>query len=100
MDSDVRSYLHSIAGNFKIKDIRTWIANEKALKAIKRYPLPETKKAFMSQQKAIATEVADKLGNTPAVSIRSYISPVIWSQWRGHLMQKGIELKKAYHDQP
>jgi DNA topoisomerase IB len=31
--------------------------------------------------KAVAVAVAQKLGNTPAVALKSYINPTVFSKW-------------------
>ena len=77
----VRDYLHSIDGNFKVKDFRTYMGTTTALKYISMLPKPtndkELKKAILEVCKAVAA----KLGNTPAVAKSAYIAPECWQQW-------------------
>lgn len=83
-DADkVRTYLKSISGgkDFKVKDFRTYVATEEALKHVKGMPAPDTdakrKKAVME----VARKVAAKLGNTPQMARDSYIDPTVFKQW-------------------
>ncbi len=78
---EVRSFMRKISRKFVIKDFRTYLGTKTALDMIRTMPLPTTKTAFKKSRKAVATVVAAELGNTPAVSLGSYIAPEVFSQW-------------------
>ena len=75
---DVNAYLHEIAGeHFTAKDFRTWAGTVAASLALQEF------EAFTDQNMAAQNVVeavkvvAEKLGNTPAVSRKSYIHPAV-----------------------
>ncbi len=82
-DSKVRDYLHANDGQFKPKDMRTVVAAETALKAIEKVKAPKNAKEEKKAKLAVAKVVAEKLGNTPSVALKSYIPPEIFSIWGG-----------------
>ena len=81
-DADVRDYLHSRDGDFKVKDFRTWNGTNKALETIAKMPVPKTDTAFKKAQREVAKKVAKHLGNTPAIALKSYIDPAVFSAWK------------------
>lgn len=75
------SYSGSLdGGKFTPKDFRTHLGTKLAQQQVTGEP-PKTKKEYVKRVKAIAKTVAAKLGNTPAVALSSYISPVVFSGW-------------------
>jgi DNA topoisomerase-1 len=84
-DGQVRDYLHSRDGAFKLKDFRTHNGTAKALDAMKRMPKPKSLTAFKKAQRMVAKVVSEHLGNTPAVALKSYIDPGVWSPWKTRL---------------
>ncbi|MEK6820751.1 MAG: hypothetical protein AABX71_03505, partial [Nanoarchaeota archaeon] len=85
-DGRARSYLKSLPGGkpFLVKDFRTYIGTEVALKEINRVPkskVPSNGTQLKKRLREIAEKVAKVLGNTPAVALRSYIAPEIFSFW-------------------
>jgi len=68
-------------GGFKTKDHRTALGTETAIEAIKKLPPPRTQKEYDAHSKVVAISVAETLGNTPAVALKSYIDPVVFSVW-------------------
>ena len=94
----VNEYLRDAMGSsgegFTAKDFRTWGGTLRAIGFLscqaKKDPLSE--RAFNQCIAATARNVADALGNTPAVCRKSYINPVVFSAWRtgalGELMPK------------
>lgn len=67
---DVNAYLKEASGvKMTAKDFRTWHATKLAAQLVKERQ-PETQK----EVKAIVAEVAEKLGNTPTICRKSYIS--------------------------
>ena len=64
------------AGDFTAKDFRTWQATVSAAMGLARaYDRAATKRARQQAVAATVREVAERLGNTPAVARKSYIDP-------------------------
>jgi DNA topoisomerase IB len=88
-DKSLSDYSHSMdGGGFKSKDFRTLLGTRTAMQAmqdgaVKKAPtnLKEYKKAC----KSIATIVAERLGNTAAVALASYINPAVFAEWRSNI---------------
>jgi len=77
----LRRYVKKIAGDFKVKDFRTWNGTARALEEVAARPIPTTAAEFATVQKEVVESVASHLGNTPAVAKGSYIDPAVWSRW-------------------
>jgi DNA topoisomerase-1 len=75
---DVNEYLKAISGEeFTAKDFRTWAGTILAARFFRELGVtPETKGAKKELVTAIA-QVADELGNTPAVCRKCYIHPAV-----------------------
>jgi DNA topoisomerase IB len=43
---------------------------------------PETKKMYKKMMKEVAETVAKQLNNTPGMCLKSYINPIVFSDWR------------------
>jgi len=92
----VNDYLREIAGDaFTAKDFRTWGGTLAAFQRFARTPLPvradgtpagET--AHAAVQNAVVKEVAQALGNTPAVCRKAYIDPLVFAGWRDGRVQR------------
>jgi DNA topoisomerase-1 len=83
-DDSLRDYTHTLdGGKFKPKDFRTLLANKLAVGAMSSVAEPTNLKEYKQAVKTVATAVSQKLGNTPAVSLASYINPVLFAPWRG-----------------
>lgn len=89
--ADVNDWLaQAMGGDFTAKDFRTWGATLLAFRILAKTPLPEptqgrdapSERALAQVEKAVVTEVAAALGNTPAVCRKSYIDPSVFSAWR------------------
>ena len=75
---DVNDYLHEIAGdNFTAKDFRTWAGTVAASLALQEFEEFSDKGAAAHNVTEAVKVVAEKLGNTPAVSRKSYIHPAV-----------------------
>ena len=86
--SDVNDYLREVAGDdFTAKDFRTWHGTVQALE-LTRLACGGTGEAAYSA-KAVLTEVARQLGNTPAVCRKSYVHPAVLQV--GATLAKGAE---------
>jgi DNA topoisomerase I len=82
-DEDTLAYMKKVAGaQYKVHDLRTWYgtvyADQLATKLLSEGLAPTTKKERVAFQKAVATKVAAALGNTPAVTLKTYIHPWVW----------------------
>ena len=85
--SDVNDYLREIThardgadDHFTAKDFRTWHGTTQALELTRLACTSTTSGADASERysaKAILTEVARQLGNTPAVCKKSYVHPAV-----------------------
>lgn len=73
---DVNDYLRDIAGDdFTAKDFRTWAATVMAARSLSKMDAFETETEARRNIVAAIAEVADHLGNTPAVCRKCYIHP-------------------------
>ena len=81
-DGQVRDYLRSRDGEFKVKDFRTWKGTSVAIREIQKMRPPAEGKPFLKAQRLVAKKVARELGNTPTVALKSYIDPAAWSHWK------------------
>jgi len=87
---EINAWLHEVMGDdFTAKDFRTWAATGMAFRQLAQTPLPTParrgaipERAFAFVEKAIVKDVADALGNTPAVCRRAYIDPSVFGAWR------------------
>jgi DNA topoisomerase-1 len=81
----VNAYLHEAMGtDFTAKDFRTWGGTLAAFQRLARLPLPApaSERALTIAQNQVIAEVAQALGNTPAVCRKSYIDPLVFAGWR------------------
>jgi DNA topoisomerase-1 len=90
--SDINDYIKSVAGeDFTSKDFRTWNATVLAAVALAisdgRLTSRSSRKRVMS---SVVREVAEYLGNTPAVCRSSYIDPRVFDRYRG-----GVTIRPA-----
>jgi DNA topoisomerase IB len=94
IDSDmVNDYLHDACGDdFSAKDFRTWGGTAHAAGVLACTPLPEKGGERARRQVLVAAvrQVADILGNTPAVCRNSYIHPQVFEGWRDGSLQRTI----------
>jgi DNA topoisomerase-1 len=73
---DINDYLHQrIGGEFSAKDFRTWVATVLTAVVLADRERPASATARRRLVKEAVTEVADHLGNTPAVARSAYIDP-------------------------
>lgn len=73
---DINERLKELAGgDFTAKDLRTWNATVLAASAFADTEKPSSRRGLRRAEKAVMTEVAESLGNTPAVARRSYVDP-------------------------
>jgi len=96
----VNDYLHDACGeDFSAKDFRTWGGTVHAAGILARTPLPDKggERAMRSALAAAIREVADILGNTPAVCRASYIHPLIIEGWQDGELARVIPATVATH---
>ncbi len=90
--ADVNAYLQETTGqDFTAKDFRTWAATVLAAETLCQGDCPAEVK---SRQKVVSTaikEVAEHLGNTPAVCRSSYVHPLILEAFEGGEFQATFE---------
>ncbi|TCO33161.1 DNA topoisomerase IB [Kribbella steppae] len=70
-----------VGDDFTVKDLRTWTATVHAAVDLAQADPPITKKALNAAVKDMLAEVADHLGNTPAVARSSYVDPRVVTQY-------------------
>ncbi|MBA4019330.1 MAG: DNA topoisomerase I [Pirellula sp.] len=76
--TDVNDYLQEVTGEaFTAKDFRTWSGTLLALEVLARHPKQEQRTAVPKLIVEAVKQVAERLGNTPAVCRKSYIHPAI-----------------------
>jgi len=76
--SDVNAYLREITGqDFSAKDFRTWSGTVLAAWALKEFEAVDSEAKAKRNVVRAVEEVAEWLGNTPAVSRRSYVHPAV-----------------------
>lgn len=79
---DVNRRLQELLGDrFTAKDLRTWHATVLAAVMISGAPVPTSKTALKRAEAAVMRDVAEQLGNTPAVARRSYVDPRVLSAY-------------------
>ncbi|HEX6358801.1 DNA topoisomerase IB [Actinophytocola sp.] len=73
---DVNRRFQEIVGpDFTAKDLRTWHATVLAAVVVAGHEPPGSRTALRRVEKAVLADVAEQLGNTPAVARRSYVDP-------------------------
>jgi len=91
----VNEYLREAMGgnnDFTAKDFRTWGGTVRAIAFLScqaRHD-PMTQRAFNGCVAATARNVAEALGNTPAVCRKSYINPVVFEAWKAGLVEQRV----------
>jgi DNA topoisomerase I len=80
---DVNAYIQEQLGEeFSAKEFRTWHGTVLAAVALAGEPSPPSQAAAKQTIAAAVAEVAEALGNTPAVCRRSYIDPRVFDRYR------------------
>jgi DNA topoisomerase IB len=80
--TDVNDYLKGAAGDdFTAKDFRTWHATVLAAVAVAVAPEPHSETSRKRTVSAAVADVAEHLGNTPAVCRASYIDPRVFDRY-------------------
>ncbi|MDQ2624965.1 MAG: hypothetical protein M3Y20_07380, partial [Actinomycetota bacterium] len=96
--SDVAGYVREVLGETATpKDFRTWHATVLAARGLADAgPPPRSQAARRRTVAAVVRDVADELGNTPAVCRSSYIDPRVIDLWeRGETIGRPRTLEGA-----
>jgi len=81
-DNAIRDYMHASGGaGFKVKDYRTYVATNEALKAVDSMPAPTTASGYKKARNAVGDIVSSKLGNSRTMALNSYIHPAVFAKW-------------------
>jgi DNA topoisomerase-1 len=78
-DADLRSYVKKLGGDFKPKDFRTLKGTSTAMAEVKKYPRSKNMTEYKKTVMTIAKKVAETLGNTPSIALKSYINPFVFA---------------------
>jgi DNA topoisomerase I len=80
---EVNAYVKAAMGpEFSAKDFRTWGGTLRAALALADLPAPETDRQREKNIVAATKQVAEHLGNTPAVCRSSYVHPKVFAAYR------------------
>ncbi len=95
--TQVNEYLRNVTGcDFTAKDFRTWGGTVLAARLLHRIGLGDTEKANERNIVQVIKEVAEKLGNTPAVCRQHYVHPAILTAYRnGQLPTIYVNITKS-----
>ena len=82
-DKTLLDHVHSFdGGGFKTKDFRTLLGTTTALEEVSKMAIPSDEKSYRKAVMDVAKKVSAKLGNTPTVTLQSYIAPEVFSRWQ------------------
>jgi DNA topoisomerase IB len=87
----VNDYLRTATGaEFTAKDFRTWSATVHAIELLADRPRPErpTESACKRIIVDVVKDVARSLRNTPAVCRKSYINPIVFTEWQAGRLRR------------
>ncbi|SFB06331.1 DNA topoisomerase IB [Amycolatopsis marina] len=88
---DINNRFKELVGDqFTGKDLRTWNATVLAATAFAEIDRPHSQRGMKRAKSAVMREVAEELGNTPAVTRRSYVDPRVVRAF-----EQGITVRKA-----
>jgi DNA topoisomerase-1 len=96
--AEINAYLKEASGeDFSAKDFRTWHGTVLAACDLARCGVAGSTRAAKRAIREAAQEVAEHLGNTPAVARRSYIDPRVFARY---LQGDVVDLDGATPDEP
>jgi len=94
-DKSLLNYAHSLdGGGYKTKDFRTLKGTRTAYALVENFQVPKNEREYKKAVHAVAVHVSKHLGNTPAVALSAYISPVVFGKWRAAI-SGGFDKKPA-----
>lgn len=77
-------FVHGLdGGSFKTKDMRTLKGTRTARELVTTMDAPKNEAEYRRAVLTVAKRVSSVLGNTPAVALAAYISPVVFASWKG-----------------
>jgi DNA topoisomerase IB len=80
--SDINDYLQSVLGpGFSSKDVRTWLGTVLAALTLAAEEPPTSESSGKRRVAHAVKQVANQLGNTPAVARRAYVDPRVIDQF-------------------
>ncbi|MFI5509542.1 DNA topoisomerase IB [Mycobacterium sp. NPDC051804] len=93
-----------VGDEYTVKDLRTWHGTVLAAEAFVDADLPENKSVIKRVESAVMKEVAEELGNTPAVARGSYVDPRVVEGYEAGLTiaaaaKRAAKTKAAYKRQ-
>jgi DNA topoisomerase I len=96
---DVNDYLREITGeDFTAKDFRTWSGTLLAIMAFRECEPCETFNQAKKQVTATIKQVAEALGNTPAISRKYYVHPLVIEAYQDGTLTDALQhLKPPKH---
>ena len=87
--NDVLGYVGELdGGGFTPHNFRTKIATDLAMDTIASMPAPTNLKEYKKAMKKVAVVVGERLNDTPATALKSYIVSSVWADWKS---KAGIE---------
>jgi DNA topoisomerase-1 len=90
--ADVNAYLKAISGeDFTAKDFRTWAGTVLASLALQEFEEFESPTAAKRNLVAAVKNVAERLGNTPAVCRKAYIHPALIESYMDGTMLESLK---------
>jgi DNA topoisomerase I len=88
--SDVNAYLKEITGReVTAKDFRTWAGTVLAALALREFERADSQATTKKNLRAAIEQVAQRLGNTPAICRKCYVHPEVLAAY----IEGGLELK-------
>lgn len=85
-DAKLREHLKRATGeDFKVHDIRTWVATETAKAEIEAQGPPKTVEEYWSKWDRVAARAARQINDTVEVAMESYVNPSVLDDWRGRV---------------
>ena len=85
-----------VGDEYTVKDLRTWHGTVLAAAAFVDADPPENKSVIKRVESAVMKEVAEELGNTPAVARASYVDPrVVEGYESGLTIEAGVRTSRA-----
>lgn len=86
---DLLDYVKELdGGGFTPHNFRTKIATDLAMKTVSSMPPPANLKEYKKSLKKVAMVVGDRINDTPATALKSYIVSSVFTDWK---MKAGIE---------
>lgn len=83
--SDANEYIRAISGeDFSAKDFRTWLGTVTCASLLADLELAETQTQRKQQLASVIKDVAQRLGNTPAVCRKCYVHPDVLDVYMEH----------------